>query len=784
MEASRGPPRVKNKAAAPIQISAEQLLREAVDRQEEKVQAPTQRFADLEELHEFQGRKRREFEDYVRRNRINMNNWMRYAAWELEQKEFKRARSIFERALDVDSTSVVLWIRYIEAEMKTRNINHARNLLDRAVTILPRNDKLWYKYVYMEETLGNIAGTRQVFERWMSWEPDENAWSAYIKLEKKYGEFARARSIFERFTIVHPEPKNWIKWARFEEENGTSDLVREVFGLAVETLGDAFMDEKVFISYARFEAKLKEYDRARAIYKYALDRMARSKSQTLHSAYTTFEKQYGDRQGVEDVILSKRRVQYEEQLRENPKNYDTWIDYARLEESSGDVDRTSDVYERAIAQLPPSQEKRHWRRYIYLWIFYALYVEMEAKDPSRARQIYTKAIELIPHTRFTFAKLWILASHFEIRQGNLTGARKLLGQAIGRCPKDRLFRAYIDLETKLFEFARCRTLFTKRLEWDAANGSAWIRFAELERGLDEVERVRGIFELALGQELDMPELVWKAYIDFEEEEEEYARVRALYERLLERTTHVKVWISYAHFELGVPDENAMDDGVDGQEEEEEDGVVTDAAKSRARAIFDRAHTLFKDRALKDERVTLLNAWKSFEAQHGTSEEQSAVEKQMPRRAKKRRRLDDDSFEEYLDWVFPGDDEGSAKVSRLLAAAAKWKAEKEAATAAAAAAGQNGDANGADAEGIAAAPVPSGITNGLADEGVEVPTAEEEAAADAPEDDEDAEAGPQAPLTDDTEDEEEGPPSKRVRTANGDSAANGDRASRLAALLDD
>jgi crooked neck len=215
MEASRGPPRVKNKAAAPIQISAEQLLREAVDRQEPGLQAPTQRFNDLEELHEFQGRKRREFEDYVRRNRINMNNWMRYAAWELEQKEYRRARSIFERALDVDSTNPVLWIRYVEAEMKTRNINHARNLLDRAVTILPRVDKLWYRYVYMEEMLQNVAGVRQVFERWMAWEPDEAAWSSYIKLEKRYGEFDRARSIFERFTVVHPEPRNWIKWARF-----------------------------------------------------------------------------------------------------------------------------------------------------------------------------------------------------------------------------------------------------------------------------------------------------------------------------------------------------------------------------------------------------------------------------------------------------------------------------------------------------------------------------------------------------------------------------------------
>ena len=103
MESSRGPPRVKNKQASQLQISAEQLLREAVDRQEPGLQAPTQRFADLEELHEFQGRKRKEFEDYVRRNRINMNNWMRYAQWELEQKEFRRYGSrLLGRLADAD----------------------------------------------------------------------------------------------------------------------------------------------------------------------------------------------------------------------------------------------------------------------------------------------------------------------------------------------------------------------------------------------------------------------------------------------------------------------------------------------------------------------------------------------------------------------------------------------------------------------------------------------------------------------------------------------------------
>ncbi|KAK9770718.1 hypothetical protein SCAR479_12607 [Seiridium cardinale] len=674
MESSRGPPRVKNKAPAPIQISAEQLLREAQDRQEGTLKAPTQRFADLEELHEFQGRKRKEFEDYVRRNRINMNNWMRYAQWELEQKEYRRARSVFERALDVDSTSVILWIRYIEAEMKNRNIAHARNLLDRAVTILPRVDKLWYKYVYMEEMLENIPGARQVMERWMEWEPDEAAWSAYIKLEKRYGEFERAREIYSRFTIVHPEPRNWIKWAKFEEEVGTSDLVREVYTSAIEALGDEFTDERILVAWARFEAKLKEYERARAIYKHALDRLPRSKSMNLHKAYTTFEKQFGDREGVEDVVLSKRRRLYEDQVNRNPKNYDVWFDYARLEETSGDVDRVRDVYERAVAQIPPSQEKRHWRRYIYLWVFYALWEETEAKDMDRARQIYKLCLDLIPHKKFTFAKIWLLKAQFEIRQGQLTAARKTLGQALGMCPKDKLFKGYVELEMKLYEFVRCRTLYEKHIEWNPANCQAWIKFAELEQSLDDLERARAIYELAITQDtLDMPELLWKAYIDFEEGEGEYEKTRDLYERLLEKTDHVKVWISYAHFELNIPDANEETANGDAEEVPK-----SEEAKDRARKVFDRAHQRMKEQELKEDRVSLLNSWLAFERTYGSGEDIDKVQKQMPRRTKRRRRLEDDTYEEYIDYVFPADDEQKQDIMNMMAMAQAWNQEGRAA----------------------------------------------------------------------------------------------------------
>lgn len=60
------------------------------------------------------------------------------------------------------------------------------------------------------------------------------------------------------------------------------------------------------------------------------------------------------------------------QVKADPFTYDHWFDYVRLEESAlaieSDYHRTRDVYERAIANVPPAADKRLWRRYVYLWL--------------------------------------------------------------------------------------------------------------------------------------------------------------------------------------------------------------------------------------------------------------------------------------------------------------------------------------------------------------------------------------------------------------------------------
>jgi len=490
---------------------------------------------------------------------------------------------------------------------------------------------------------------------------------------------------------VRPDPRVWVKWGKYEEERGKLDKAREGFQTALEFFGD---DEEqvekaqaVFNAFAKMETRLKEYERARVIYKFALSRLPRTKSGALYAAYTKFEKQHGTRSTLETTVLGKRRIQYEEELSHDGRNYDVWFDYARLEEGAlkdlreegvtseeeaRSTGRIREVYERAVAQVPPGGEKKHWRRYIFLWLDYALFEEIETKDYDRSRQIYQTAITLVPHKRFTFAKLWIMFARFEVRRLQLPTARKILGTAIGSCPKEALFKGYIQLEFDLREFDRVRTLYEKYLEFDPTNSSAWIKYAELETQLEDFSRARAIFDLGLSQQqLSMPELLWKAYIDFETEEGEREKVRALYERLVAISGHVKVWISYALLEAeAIPVPRSMREDLD-----EDDEVPTvEGDPITARSVFERAYKDLKSRGLKSERVALLDVWKSFEETHGTADDVTKVEGMKPIVGTKRH-VDEETGQvvEDYDLIFADDERESNPTSfKFLQMARAWK----------------------------------------------------------------------------------------------------------------
>lgn len=646
---------VRNKSANPMQITAEQLLREAVDRQEKEAIAPKQHIADEDELVMYKVRKRKEFEDVIRMQRQNVGAWCKYAQWEASQQEFRRARSIFERALHVEYQNVSIWLKYCEMEMKNKFVNHARNLFDRVVQLLPRVDQFWYKYAYMEELLANYAGARTIYERWMEWEPDENAWLQYVKFEERCKEVEKARMVMERYVNCRPDQTGFLLLCKFEEKHSNIARARSGYEKGVELLGNE-LDEKFYIKFAQFEQRQKEMERAQAIYKLALDVLPKGASDELYRSYVSFEKQHGDRDAIEEVVLNKRRYIYEEAIKKNPRNYDVWFDYARLEESCGDVSRIREVYERAISNKPPVSQKRYWKRYMYLWIYYSLFEELQTGDIVKARAVYDALLKVVPHKQFSFAKIWKLYAEFEVRNLELDKARKIFGVAIAQCQKERIFLDYADLEMRLGNIDRCRKIYEKFLEAHPQNPKAWSVYVDLEDSVGEVDRARALCKLAIGQErIDMPELVWKRYIDLEVNNDNTEEARKVWLQLLEKSSHVRVYIAYTDFEAS-----------------------TCKSMPHARTSLEKGVNHFKAENRGDERAMLLEHWLKLERDNGEAKDIESIEKRQPKRVKKRRAVPgedgQDAYEEYMDYVFP-DDKPEQQNLKILEMAHMWKKRK-------------------------------------------------------------------------------------------------------------
>ncbi|KAL5571071.1 hypothetical protein UlMin_020668 [Ulmus minor] len=316
-------------------LRATKILQEARERQEAEIRQPKQKISNPTELMEC-----------------------KYVHWEDSQKD-NRAHSVLGQALEIDYRNHTIWLMYAEVEMKNKFINHARSVWDRAITLLPR------------EILENVAGARQIFKRWMNWMADQQGWFSYIKFELQYNKIDWTRAIFERFFQCHPKVGAWIWFAKFELKNGEVGRARTVY------------ERALFIAFAEFEEWCKESERARCIYKFALEHIPKGMAEDLYRKFVALEKQYGDKEGIEDAIVGKK----------SPLSYDTWFNYIRLKESMGNTERIREVFEIAIALRLRRNGTGSITR-----TFGLTYEELDAGDVERTRE-YVELEKFLSETK-------------------------------------------------------------------------------------------------------------------------------------------------------------------------------------------------------------------------------------------------------------------------------------------------------------------------------------------------------------------------------------------------
>lgn len=657
--------KVRNKSAAPVQITAEQLLREAKERELEATPRPPQQKLTTEtEKREYQLQKRQDYENNIRKDRMKIITWMNYANFETSQNEIGRARNVFERAIAIHFRTITLWLKYAEMEIQSKQVQHARNLFDRALNILPRANQIWFKYVYMEQKLQNIEAARRIFKRWMRWCPPPDAWFSFINMEKKFDEIDNVHNIYKMLVHEHNEESHWIKWAKFEESFQRLEMARNVYTSAIHSFGSDNPPATVLKEFARFEERRGEHERVKAIYKYALDNLPKTLSEDIYKAFLEYEKKFGTQLTIQESIVVKRTHHYEGKVSENPHDYDEWFSYLNmLQEENQSAESVREVFERAIANKPLVEAKRFWRRYIYLWIRYAMFEELDCGDRDRAVEVLAACLNHIPHDKFSFSKVWIMKAELHIRQRDLSSARKTLGNALGRCPTSKLYRFFIDLETELLEFDRVRKHYRNFILFRTFNQQAWTEFADFEVRQRQFHRVREILETALKHEVEKPYFIWKKYIDFEASLGEFDNCWKLHRRILELEEHALIWCSFANLQMLDFDESDIDSIYPTIE--------------RARAVFEEANQSLK-KADDGQRRLLLNSWKKFEEDYGTDESVEHVTKKFPTQVMQKRRVDNgDGSSSWMETTvseFPDDmevDDTRADINDFLLGAECW-----------------------------------------------------------------------------------------------------------------
>ena len=636
------PIKVQNKTPAPIQITAEQLVLESVNRMKDRAKLPNQEKSKQED-EDFRFKRRQYWEQSIRRNLCSFHTYIRYARWEEDVGEIENSRSVFERALQFTGfKEATVWNCYIDMELRHKQYQHARNIFERSVKILPRYDDFWLRYAKFEETVGNFDNARQIFQRWLAWEPPAKAFLVFVDFECRMRDFNGARSVFERLLLIHPFPESYLRYCDFEIKMGEPARARNVFERCLDYFGEKNVDEMFILRFAAFEESEGEIERGRAIYKIGIDNMPESSAHDLYPSYLQFEKRYGGNTEIENAIIEQKKIQYQKILDENPNDYDSWFELSQLLIESGKYDEARELFRNCFIHKPnlEAEEKSEWSRFVQIILEWALFEEKQAKNNDNARKVYYDLVELTKqNTHFTFARMWVLYAYFEIRQKNIELCRQIFDQALLFCKTNGLrscsiFKNYIDVESILRNEEKIRFLYKEFIQKEPDYLIAWVNYSKFEFRRGNIEFSKQILDEALENDLiQEKDLLLSVRIDLEKQIGSLDNVSELYDTFAHRANNFKLWNSWITFEA--QERNDLE---------------------RSREIFEEADKLLTSDKLQRKQLRELRV--NFEEQYGTVESLQKAKDNLPT-------IKDG------DLVFP--EESVDAAASLLAAAQEWSA---------------------------------------------------------------------------------------------------------------
>lgn len=298
--------------------------------------------------------------------------WVEFAKFYEQNDQLDDARVVFEKATQVAYVHVddlaAVWCEWAEMEIRQQAYEAALRLMTRA-TAQPKR-----KAAYFDETETAQARLYKSLR----------LWSMYADLEESFGTFKTCRAVYDRIVELRIcTPQIIINYGMFLEEHNY------------------------------FEETFRAYEKGIALFKWP----------NVHDIWNTYLSKFLKRYG--GAKLERARGLFEECLDHCPPELAKcfYLLYAQLEEEHGLARHAMAVYERATTAVKPEE----------MFDMFNIYIKKAAQiyGIPRTRQIYQKAIEVLPEERSR--EMCVRFADMETKLGEIDRARAIYAYCSQMC---------------------------------------------------------------------------------------------------------------------------------------------------------------------------------------------------------------------------------------------------------------------------------------------------------------------------------------------------------------
>lgn len=298
--------------------------------------------------------------------------WVEFAKFYETNDQLDDARVIFEKATNIEYVRVEdlasVWCEWAELEIRQEKFDFALKLMTRA-TAMPKR-----KVAYHDET---EAVQMRVYK-------SLKLWSMYADLEESFGTFKTCKAVYDRILDLKIcTPQIIINYGMFLEEHNY------------------------------FEETFRAYEKGISLFKWP----------NVHDIWNTYLTKFLKRYG--GTKLERARDLFEQCLEHCPPELAKcfYLLYARLEEEHGLARHAMAVYERATTAVKPEE----------MFDMFNIYIKKAAEiyGIPRTRQIYQKAIELLPEEKSR--EMCVRFSEMETKLGEIDRARAIYAYCSQMC---------------------------------------------------------------------------------------------------------------------------------------------------------------------------------------------------------------------------------------------------------------------------------------------------------------------------------------------------------------